>query len=319
MASQEKNIIVIDLKAFYSFVECIDRGLDPWTTPLVVADKERGKNTIVLSVSPYLKSQGIPSRLRIKDLPNKFDYVYARPRMKRYIEMSTRVIDIFLDFVSQDDIHVYSIDEAFLDLTSYLSYYQRSASDLTKLILDAIKEKTGLGATAGIGDNFFLAKVALDIFAKKEKNGIAVLRQKDVKTKLWKVTPLSKIWGIGARSEEKLNKLGIFTMKDLALSSPQFLINNFGVMGEQLYSHAHGIDESDIHEKYVPQSTSLTIGQVLFKDYNKFNIITIVREMCDDLSERLRQEGKKASRVSLYIGYSGNQGGFSRQISLLSA
>ena len=150
MASQERNIIVIDLKAFYSFVECIDRGLDPWTTPLVVADKERGKNTIVLSVSPYLKSQGIPSRLRIKDLPNKFDYVYARPRMKRYIEMSTRVIDIFLDFVSQDDIHVYSIDEAFLDLTSYLSYYQRSASDLTKLILDAIKEKTGLGATAGI-------------------------------------------------------------------------------------------------------------------------------------------------------------------------
>lgn len=319
MASQERNIIVIDLKAFYSFVECIDRGLDPWTTPLVVADKERGKNTIVLSVSPYLKSQGIPSRLRIKDLPNKFDYVYARPRMKRYIEMSTRVIDIFLDFVSQDDIHVYSIDEAFLDLTSYLSYYQRSASDLTKLILDAIKEKTGLGATAGIGDNFFLAKVALDIFAKKEKNGIAVLRQKDVKTKLWKVTPLSKIWGIGARSEEKLNKLGIFTMKDLALSSPQFLINNFGVMGEQLYSHAHGIDESDIHEKYVPQSTSLTIGQVLFKNYNKFNIITIVREMCDDLSERLRQEGKKASRVSLYIGYSGNQGGFSRQVSLLSA
>lgn len=318
MALEQRNIIVIDLKAFYSFVECIDRGLDPWSTPLVVADKERGKNTIVLSVSPFLKSQGIPSRLRVKELPNKFDYIYARPRMERYIEMSTKVVDIFLDFVSKDDIHVYSIDEAFLDISSYLNYYQKSAIELTEMILHTIKEKTGLGATAGIGDNFFLAKVALDIFAKKEKNGIAIIRQKDIKTKLWKVAPLSKIWGIGARTEEKLNKLGIFSVKDLALSSPRFLMSNFGVMGEQLYNHANGIDESDIHEKYVPESTSLTIGQVLFKDFNKSNITTIIREMCDDLSERLRGENKKAARVSLYIGYSKDQGGFSRQATLLN-
>jgi len=121
MTLEQRNIIVIDLKAFYSFVECVDRGLDPWSTPLIVADKERGKNTIVLSVSPFLKSQGIPSRLRVKELPNKFDYIYAKPRMERYIEMSTKVIDIFLDFVSKDDIHVYSIDEAFLDIFKLLS------------------------------------------------------------------------------------------------------------------------------------------------------------------------------------------------------
>ncbi len=319
MTLEQRNIIVIDLKAFYSFVECVDRGLDPWSTPLVVADKERGKNTIVLSVSPFLKSQGIPSRLRVKELPDKFDYIYAKPRMERYIEMSTKVIDIFLDFVSKDDIHVYSIDEAFLDISSYLNYYQKSAIELTEMILRTIKEKTGLGATAGIGDNFFLAKVALDIFAKKEKNGVAIIRQKDVKTKLWKVAPLSKIWGIGARTEEKLNKFGIFSVKDLALSSLQFLMNNFGVMGEQLHNHANGIDESDIHEKYIPESTSLTIGQVLFKDFNKSNITTIIREMCDDLSERLRKENKKAARVSLYIGYSKEQGGFSRQATLLNA
>lgn len=318
MTLEQRNIIVIDLKAFYSFVECVDRGLDPWSTPLVVADKERGKNTIVLSVSPFLKSQGIPSRLRVKELPNKFDYIYAKPRMERYIEMSTKVINIFLDFVSKDDIHVYSIDEAFLDISSYLNYYQKSPIELTEMILRAIKEKTGLGATAGIGDNFFLAKVALDIFAKKEKNGVAIIRQKDVKNKLWKVAPLRKIWGIGARTEEKLNKLGIFSVKDLALSSLQFLTSNFGVMGEQLYNHANGIDESDIHEKYIPESTSLTIGQVLFKDFNKSNVTTIIREMCDDLSERLRKENKKAARVSLYIGYSKDQGGFSRQTTLLN-
>ncbi len=319
MSLEERNIVVIDLKAFYSFVECIDRKLDPWSTPLVVADKERGKNTIVLSISPFLKSQGIPSRLRIKELPNKFEYIYARPRMERYIEMSTKVVDIFLDFVSKDDIHVYSIDEAFLDITSYLNYYQKSALELTEMILRTIKEKTGLGATAGIGDNFFLAKAALDIFAKKEKNGVAILRQKDVKTKLWEVAPLSKIWGIGARTEEKLNKLGIFSVKDLALSSLQFLTSKFGIMGEQLHNHANGIDESDIHEKYIPESSSFTIGQVLFKDYNKSNITTIIREMCDDLSERLRKESKKAARISLYIGYSRDQGGFSRQVTLLNA
>lgn len=318
METETRNIIVIDLKAFYSFVECIDRDLDPWTTPLVVADKERGKNTIVLSVTPFLKAQGIPSRLRVKELPSNLEYIYARPRMERYIEMSTKVVDIFLDFVSEDDIHIYSIDEAFLDLTSYLNYYQKSAMEITEMILGAIKERTGLYATAGIGDNFFLAKVALDIYAKKEKNGIATVRQKDVKTKLWTISPLSEMWGIGARTEAKLNKLGIFSVKELALSSPSFLTSHFGIMGEQLHNHANGIDESDIHEKYIPESTSLTVGQSLFKNYNKENIVTIIREMCDDLSERLRQEKKKSSRVSLFIGYANNQGGFSRQTSLLS-
>ena len=316
----KRSIAVIDLKAFYSFVECVDRGLDAWTTPLVVADKERGKNTIVLSVSPFLKSKGVPSRLRIRDLPPEYNYIYAIPRMERYIEKSAEVVRIMMEFVAQDDIHVYSIDEAFLDLTSYLEYYKKTPLEIVTEIIDRIKEKTGLQATGGIGDNFFLAKVALDIYAKHEKNGIATMHIEDVEEKLWPITPLTKIWGIGEKTAAKLNAMGIFTVGELAQSNKDYMHQKFGIIGDQLWDQANGIDESDIHEEYVPKSTSLSIGQVLFKDYNKKNVVTIIREMNDDLSMRLRNESKQTEVVSLYIGYSKDtMGGFSRQMSLLHA
>ena len=315
---QNRTIAVIDLKAFYSFVECVDRGLDAWNTPLVVADKDRGKNTIVLSVSPYLKSKGVPSRLRIRDLPKGYKYIYAVPRMERYIEKSAEVVRIMMEFVSHEDIHVYSIDEAFLDITSYLNYYKLTPLQLVSKIIKRIKDKTGLQATGGIGNNFFLAKVALDIYAKHEKNGIATLYEKDIQTKLWPITPLTKIWGIGERTAAKLNAIGIFTMGDLANSNRDYIHDHFGIIGDQLVDHANWIDESDIHEVYIPKSTSLSLGQVLFKDFNKDNAVTIIREMCDDLSLRLRKESKLAELVSLYIGYSKDtMGGFSRQMSLL--
>ena len=315
---QNRTIAVIDLKAFYSFVECIDRGLDAWSAPLVVADKDRGKNTIVLSVSPYLKSKGIPSRLRIKELPKGYNYIYAVPRMERYIEKSAEVVKIMMEFVSHEDIHVYSIDEAFLDITSYLNYYKLTPLQLVSKIIKRIKDETGLQATGGIGSNFFLAKVALYIYAKHEKNGIATLYEKDIQTKLWPITPLTKIWGIGERTALKLNAIGIFTMGDLANSNRDYIHDHFGIIGDQLVDHANGIDESDIHEVYVPKSTSLSLGQVLFKDFNKDNAVTIIREMCDDLSHRLRKENKLTELVSLYIGYSKEtMGGFSRQMSLL--
>ena len=177
---KRRHIAVIDLKAFYSFVECVDRGLDAWKVPLVVADKERGKNTIVLSVSPYLKSKGIPSRLRIKELPPGYDYIYATPRMERYIEKSSEVVGIMGEFVSFEDIFVYSIDEAFIDLTTYIDYYKKSDVEIVETIINTIKEKTGLQATGGVGDNFFLAKIALDVYAKTAKNGIAVVRKEDL-------------------------------------------------------------------------------------------------------------------------------------------
>ncbi|MCQ2800381.1 MAG: damage repair protein [Bacilli bacterium] len=315
----KRTIAVIDLKAFYSYVECLDRGLDPWKTPLVVADKERGTNTIVLSVSPYLKKQGIPSRCRIKELPRKFKYIYAVPRMERYLEKSADVIGVLYHFVAEEDVHVYSIDEAFIDLTSYLSYYNKTPLQMVSTIINQIKEETGLQATAGIGDNFFLAKVALDIYAKGAKNGIAKLYSNEIKEKLWPITPLHKVWSIGSRTEAKLNALNIFTVKDIATSNLDYLKSKFGVMGEQLYRHANGIDDADIHEKYEPKERSLTLGQVLFRDYQKDEAITIIREMIDTLTSRMRNEEKMCNMVSIYVGYSKNLGGFARRATLLSA
>ena len=318
MANPNKCIAAIDLKAFFSFVECVDRGLDPWKAPLVVADKERGKNTIVLSVSPFLKAKGIPSRCRIKELPKNINYIYAVPRMERYIEKSAEVVSIMMEFVAKEDIHVYSIDEAFIDLTSYLDYYKKTPLELVKDIIGRIKDRTKLQATGGIGDNFFLAKVALDIYAKHAKTGIATMHISDVEKMLWPITELTSIWGIGPRTAVKLHKIGINSMGELANSNREFIHAEFGIMGDQLIDHANGIDESDIHEKYEPESTSLSVGQVLFKDFNKDDAVTIIREMCDDLSYRLRKEGKQTELVSLYIGYSKEaMGDFSRQMSLL--
>ena len=313
-----KSIAVIDLKAFYSYVECVDRKLDPWKTPLVVADKERSVNTIVLSVTPFLKSRGVPSRLRIRDLPKGYDYIYAVPRMARYIEMSSKVMSIILDFVSDEDLHVYSIDEAFIDLTTYLPYYRKSAKEIVKDIINKIRIKTGLEATAGIGDNFFLAKVALDIYAKKNKDGIAIMHQKDVPSMLWPISPLSKVWGIGPRMEKRLNDLGIFNVKQLAESNREFIHKKFGIMGDQLIDCANGIDESDIREVYIPKEKSLSMGQTLPKNYSKEEATVIINELVEDLSLRMRNEKKMTEVVSLYVGYANDRGGFARQMSLLS-
>ena len=315
---KKRTIAVIDLKAFYSYVECLDRGLDPWKEPLVVADKDRGTNTIVLSVSPFLKKQGIPSRCRIKELPKKYKYIYAVPRMERYLEKSAEVIDVLYHFVAEEDVHVYSIDEAFVDLTTYLSYYNKTPLQMVTTIINEIKEETGLQATAGIGDNFFLAKIALDVYAKKERNGIARVTTNDIKEKLWPITPLSKVWSIGSRTEAKLNKLGLFTVRDIALSNVDYLRSKFGIMGEQPWRHANGIDEADIHEKYEPKERSLSLSQVLFRDYNKTEAVTIIREMVDTLSSRMRGDNKMTGVVAIYVGYSKNAGGFARRSTLLS-
>lgn len=314
---RKRCIAVIDLKAFYAFVECVDRGLDPWKVPLVVADKSRSVNTIVLSVTPFLKSKGIPSRCRVKELPKEYDYIFATPRMARYIEKSSEVISLILDFVSEEDIHVYSIDEAFVDLTSYVSYYKKEPEDIVLDIIHHINEKTGLTATAGIGDNFLQAKVALDIYAKASKSGVATINSDQIKEKIWPITPLSKMWGIGHNLEARLNRLGITTVGQLAIADPLLIHQKFGIIGDQLIAHANGVDDADIHEEYVPKEKSLTVGQVLPRNYTIKEAELIIKEMNDDLGYRLRNENKYTSVVGLYIGYSSDQGGFARQCSLL--
>lgn len=310
-------IFSVDMKSFYAYVECLERKLDPFKTKLVVCDKERGKNTIILSVSPYLKSLGVPNRLRIRELPtNLGEIIYAKPHMENYIKKSAEVISIFLDFVDKDDLHVYSIDESFLDVTQYIKLNNTTKEEYAKKLLKTIKEKTGLLCTCGIGENIFMAKCAMDIEAKHNKNYIASWNYSNIIEKLWNVSPLSKMWGIGPRLEKRLNNLGFFTVGEIACSEKEFIKKKLGVIGEEIYMHSFGIDNAIISNKYTPISKSLSCGQVLMKDYGVEECETIVKEMVDELCEKLRKEKVIAKTFSLMILYSKDIGGFAKQISL---
>ena len=310
-STRERTILAIDLKSFYASVECIDRGLDPFSTPLVVCDLTRGQGTIILAVSPYLKTLGIPSRLRLYDLPKVEGMIYATPRMERYIQKSVEVLSIYLNYVSEEDMHVYSVDEAFLDVTSYLKAAKTDKIGYAKRIIREIRKKTGLTVTAGIGPNLFVAKAAMDVEAKHTKDFLASWEIKDLPQKLWPLSPLSKMWGIGSRMEKRLNDLGFYTVGDIAVSSPDFLKNKFGVIGEEIYLHANGIDDALIQKPYVPASASLAVGQTLFKDYTGEEAELILNESLDELILRLHKENKLASGISLWIGYSAS-GGFAK-------
>ncbi len=314
-----KNIICIDLKSFYASVECVLRGLNPFTTPLVVADKSRSNGSVVLAVTPYLKRRGVKSRCRVYELPDDPRIIYAKPRMKKYLEFSTRIIEIYLKYVSYEDMHIYSVDEVFLDLTSYLSFYKKTDYEIAEVIIKDILKTTKIPATCGIGPNMLLAKIALDVESKKSPTFIAKWTYDDVPTKLWSIFPLSKMWGIGQNMERNLNRLGILSIGDLAHYPLKKLQKFYGVMGEELYHHAHGIDMSIINEKlvYKPVSKSYGMGQTLFHDYYGDTVTQIILEMTDEVTKRLRVGNKKAYTVNLGISYSKEiKGGFNRQMTL---
>ena len=268
----ERNILCIDLKSFFASCECVERGLNPFTYPLVVANKKQGQGAITLAVTPYLKSLGVKSRGRLYE--------------------SKEVINIYLNFVSIEDLHIYSIDECFLDVTHYLKMYKMTDEELAKKILATIYNQTGLTATCGIGPNMLLAKIAMDIEAKHNKNNIAKWNYNDIKDKLWPITPLSNMWGIGKRMEKNLNNKNI--LKD-----------KFGVIGLELWNHANGIDLSIIKDyKNSTKSESYSHSQVLFKDYNENNIKIIINEMIEVLTTRLRKNNKLTKCIGFGIGYS---------------
>lgn len=316
-----RNIMCIDLKSFFASCECVDRGLDPFKVPLVVANKKQGNGAITLAVTPYLKAQGVPSRTRLYNIPEHIKYTIVPPRMKLYIAKSKEVIGIYLDYVSADDLHAYSIDECFLDVTNYLKLYKKTDYELAEEILTKIYQKTGLTATCGIGPNLLLAKIAMDIEAKKYKNGIAKWTYEDIKTKLWHISPLSKMWGIGKRMEKNLNILNIYTIGDLANYDKNKLKDKFGVMGLELWNHANGIDLSKISDyKMQAKDKSYSHSQVLFKDYNGENIRLIISEMVDLLTMRLRTNNKQTTIIGLGISYSKEiQSGFYHTLKLDAA
>lgn len=298
--------LCIDLKTFYASVECVERGLDPFSTNLVVADLSRGKGTICLAVTPKMKMLGVKNRCRIFEIPPNIKYIAAIPRMKKYIEYSANIYSIYLKYFSEEDIHVYSIDEAFMDVTKYLKLYKRTPIELAKKIIKDIYNTYGISATAGIGTNMYLAKVALDITAKHSITNIGYLNEEKYQKELWHHKPLTDFWQVGSEIEKRLNKLHLYDMYDVAHEEPKKLYKEFGVNAEYLIDHAWGKEKCTIADikKYKPQNRCISNSQVLFEDYSFEKARLALKEMVELGSLRLIDENLSSNTVKLYIGYS---------------
>lgn len=305
-ASEQPLYMCIDLKTFYASVECADRGLDPFTTKLVVADPTRSDNTICLAITPAMKRLGIPNRCRINDIPPGVSYEVAPPRMKHYMDVSARIVDIYLSFVAPVDLYPYSIDECFIYISPYLKLYQISALEFAQRLQKAVLTQTRITATAGIGTNLFLAKVALDIRAKHSKNGIGMLNNQLFKKYIWFYTPLTDIWGIGKGTQRHLEKLGIDTLAGVCTMPKKLILKEFGKHGTYLLEHAWGLECMTIPriKEYKPKAHSITNGQVFMRDYTYQEVFTILHEMTNESSLDLVRQRVYASGVSLNIGFS---------------
>ena len=298
--------LCIDLKSFYASVECVDLGFDPMTTDLVVADPDRGKGTICLAVSPSLKAKGVKNRCRVYEIPENMTYFMAPPRMQLYIDYSARIYNIYLKYVSVDDIHVYSIDECFLDVTGYLKMYGMRAKQLAKKIMDDIYETTGLVSTCGIGTNLYLTKVALDIISKHSPDRIGCLTEELYQKYLWKHQPLTDFWMIGPGKQKRLNeKYGLHNMRQVAHFDEDVLYKEFGIDAELLIDHAWGrepVRMCDI-KGYKTKAHSLSNGQVLFRNYSFEEAETVLVEMTQQSVLDLVKRHLVTNNVGIWIGY----------------
>ena len=301
-----RTYLCIDLKSFYASVECVERGLDPFKYNLVVADPSRGNGAICLAVSPALKNKGVKNRCRIFEIPKNIRYITAIPRMKLYIKYSADIYEIYLRYVAKDDIHIYSIDECFLDVTKYLNMYHMTSFELAKTIIKDVYNTTGITATAGIGTNLYLTKVALDITAKHVKDNIGYLDEEKYKKELWHHTPLTDFWQIGRGIDKRLNKLGLRDMYDISMCDEFILYKEFGINAKYLIDHSKGIEPCTIKDikSYKPKSNSISNTQILFEDYSYKNARTVLIEMIDVLTLQLVSKKKLTSNICFYVGYS---------------
>ena len=332
MCDVNRRYIAIDLKSFYASVECIDRGLNPMTTNLVVADKSRTSKTICLAVSPSLKSYGIPGRPRLFEVIQKvneinsyrkkgdaIDYIVATPRMAKYMEVSAQIYKIYLKYIAPEDIHVYSIDEVFIDATDYLNVYQMTARELAVTMIKDVLTTTGITATAGIGTNLYLCKVAMDIVAKHieaDEDGvrIAELDEMSYRRQLWNHRPLTDFWRVGRGYAKKLEAAGLYTMGDVARCSlggtkdyynEDLLYKMFGINAELLIDHAWGWEPCRMCDikAYKPDSNSMGAGQVLQCPYTFEKARIVVREMTDALALDMVDKGLMTNQLVLTVGY----------------
>ena len=266
----DKYYLCIDLKSFFASVECVERGLDPFKENLVVSDATRGRGAICLAVSPALKSIGVANRCRIFEIPDGVSYITARPRMKLYIEYSANIYETYLKYIAKEDIHIYSIDECFFDITSYLDLYGKTPMEMAKMLIDAVYKRTGIRAAAGIGTNLFLAKVALDITAKHSDEFIGYLDFEEFKKQIWHHKPITDIWNVGRGIAKRLEKYGVYDLYGVSTMDEKILYREFGVNAEYLIDHSKGIEPCTIYDikHYESKTTSLSNSQILFEDYN---------------------------------------------------
>lgn len=305
---RQNYFICIDLKSFYASVECVERKLDPFKTNLVVADPTRSKSTICLAITPAMKKLGVKNRCRIHEIPDNIQYITAMPRMQLYLDYSARIYSIYLRYVSKEDIHVYSVDECFLDVTEYLRLYQMDPKEMAVELMRAVMQETGITATAGVGTNLYLAKIAMDILAKHAEDHIGVLDELSFREKLWDHQPLRDFWMIGSRTERKLAGYGIHTMGDLALASitsEDLLYKIFGIDAELMIDHAWGRETCRMKDikNYRTEEHSLSNGQVLMRNYEFEEGAVIAREMTDVLVLDLVDKGLVTNSVTLWIAY----------------
>ena len=302
--------LCVDQKSFFASVECVTRGLDPMTTKLVVADPERSENTICLAVTPAMKALGVQNRCRIKDIPKHIDHIVAQPRMQLYIECAAAIHEVFLKYVAPEDIHTYSIDESFLDVTPYLKMYGMTAKELAVKIIEDIKETVGTVSTCGIGTNLYLAKIALDIKAKHQKDFIGVLDEESYRIELWDHRPITDFWQIAAGKSARLKAHGIQTMREVAMMDENLLYDWFGIDAELLIDHAWGRESTTMADikAYKSKSKSLSSGQVLMRDYQYQEGLIIAKEMMDQLCLDMAAKRVATDCISLFVGYSYTQG-----------
>lgn len=304
----KKVYLCIDLKTFFASVECVERNLDPFQVNLVVADPSRGPGALCLAISPKMKAMGIKNRCRMFEIPKHVEYITAMPRMKLYMDYSANIYAIYLKYVSKDDIHVYSIDECFIDITPYMKLYQKSARQFAQMLVNDVYKTTGITATVGIGTNLYLCKIALDIMAKHEKDGIALLTENKYKKLLWHHQPLTDFWHIGHGISSHLARLGIDDMYDLAHYNQDILYKEFGINAEYMIDHAWGREPTSIADikAYQPSTNSISNSQVLFEDYQYQDALLVLKEMVELNVLKLVDQHLVTDRISLYVGYSKN-------------
>ena len=305
-----RQYLCIDQKSFYATVECVARGLDPMKAKLVVADPERSQNTICLAVSPALKAMGVKNRCRIKEIPTYINYIVASPRMQLYIDCAAEIHAIYLKYLAPEDIHVYSIDESFLDVTAYLKMYGMSAKELGKKIMQDTKDTLGTISTCGIGPNLYLAKIALDIISKHSPDFIGELDEISYRKLLWDHRPITDFWRVSTGTAARLERYGITTMGAVAQTNEDLLYRLFGVDAELLIDHAWGRESTTIADikAYKSKSHSVSSGQVLMRDYHYKEGELVAKEMMDQLCLDLAAKKLVTGSLSLYVGYSYTEG-----------